>query len=146
MNISLKPITEKNYQSVCNLEIPDEQQNHLSHNRSSLLEYFADSNSLCPRAIYREDEVVGFIMWALESQTEVWIFRFMVAFNHQKKGVGRTALLIALEEIKSDSKIKEIGICYHPENTVSRSLYISLGFRETGMDENDEDMLATIKV
>lgn len=91
MKISLKPISEHNFKPVCNLEIPEKQQNYLSHNKSYFLEYFANGNSLCPRALYREDEVVGFIMWTSGSQTEAWKFRFMIAFNHQKQGVGRAA-------------------------------------------------------
>ena len=70
MKISLESTTEQNLKSVCNLKIPDEQQNHLSHNKTSLLEYFANSSNLCPSAICREDEIVG-VMWAMESQTEV---------------------------------------------------------------------------
>lgn len=54
--------------------------------------------------------------------------------------------MLAIEEIKSNSNIKKIGIFYSPDNTASKSLYTSVGFQETGMDENDEDMLAIIKV
>jgi len=146
MQISLRPISLKNFFAVCRLEIPDEQQQHLATNRSSLLEYCRYRSTHNARAIYRGNEVVGFIMWATDSQTKVCIFRFMIAFEHQKQGVGRTALLQAIEEIKSNDDLQEIEICYSPENTVSKNLYASVGFKETGMDERDEDMLAIINV
>jgi diamine N-acetyltransferase len=51
-----------------------------------------------------------------------------------------------LEEIKKASDLQEIEICYNPKNAVAKDFYSSFGFSEVGMDEDDEDMLAVIKL
>lgn len=55
-------------------------------------------------------------------------------------------LVLALLEIKQVAGIKEIEICYNPINPVVKNFYSSFGFVEVGMDEDDEDMLAVIKL
>ncbi|WP_445322373.1 GNAT family N-acetyltransferase [Paenibacillus sp. IHBB 10380] len=43
---------------------------------------------------------VGFFMWVPETKRRISIWRFMVDQNYQYKGIGRKALLLALDEIK----------------------------------------------
>ena len=40
----------------------------------------------------------------------------MVDQRYQQSGIGRVALNLALNEIKASDKVKEIEICYDPEN------------------------------
>jgi diamine N-acetyltransferase len=70
----------------------------------------------------------------------------MVDQRYQKSGIGRAALNLALNEIKTSDKVKEIEICYDPENPVAKNFYSSFGFQEVGLDEDGEDMLAVIKL
>ena len=70
----------------------------------------------------------------------------MVDRKFQKQGVGRQALELALSEIKNVENLKEIEICYNPENPVAKSFYSSFGFIEVGMDDENEDMLTVIKL
>jgi diamine N-acetyltransferase len=98
------------------------------------------------RAIYVNDKPVGFIMWVFESPEKVSIWRFMVDQKYQKKGVGRKALELAIKEIKCAPGLKEIEICYDPDNPVAKGFYSSFGFRETGLDQEGDDMLASIKL
>ena len=61
MNVSLRTVDKDNYRAVCKLPLPDEQYKYISQNSYSLLEsHFEDGVS--PRAIYLNDEPVGFIM------------------------------------------------------------------------------------
>jgi len=145
VNISLRAIDKDNYRAVCRLPLPDEQYEHLSRNGMSILESHYEEG-VSPRGIYLDDEPVGFIMWAQTSKTRVIIYRFMVTFEQQKKGIGGTALQLAIDEIKSDKNIEKIEICYSPDNVAAKGLYFKTGFVETGMDEDGEDMLAEIKV
>lgn len=145
MNVSLRAIDSDNYRAVCKLPLPDEQYKFISANSMSILEshYEEEAN---PRAIYLDDEPVGFIMWAQTSKTEAIIYRFMVTVNQQKKGIGGTALKLAIDEIKTDKNIRKIEICYSPENTSAKGLYFKTGFVETGLSEEGDDMLAVIEV
>ena len=53
---------------------------------------------------------------------------------------------LALDEIRSDNQVKEIEICYDPENPVAKDFYSSFGFKEIGFGEDGDDMLAVISV
>jgi len=98
------------------------------------------------RAIYEAEKVVGFFMWVYETSEKVSIWRFMVDAKHQQRGIGRKALNLALDEIKKDHNVKEIEICYDPNNPVAKDFYSSFGFIESGMDDEGEDMLAVMNV
>ncbi|MBB1268128.1 GNAT family N-acetyltransferase [Shewanella sp. SR44-3] len=143
MPITLRQISKENYEAVCDLEVTTEQEDYVSTNMWSLVEsHYNDGYET--RAIYKEEQPVGFFMWVQESNTKVSIWRFMVDHNHQQQSVGRTALGLALTEIKSLANLAEIEICYSPSNPVAKGFYSSFGFIEIGMDEDNEDMLAII--
>lgn len=141
--MTLRSITKSNYEAVCELDVSKEQQDFVACNMWSLVE--AQFNEgYDTRAIYRDEVVVGFLMWVKESATKVSIWRFMVDEKFQQQGIGRIALELALVEIKSMADISEIEICYNPNNPVAKDFYASFGFNEVGMDDDDEDMLAII--
>ena len=144
MNITLREITKDNYMDVCDLEVADDQKRHLSSNMESLVES-KFYETMIPRAIYADDKPVGFIMGDRSSDT-VGIFRFMVDFNFQNKGIGRAALELAITEIRQIEGIKQIEICYHPDNKIAKHLYLKIGFEEVGMDESGDDMWAVMSV
>lgn len=70
----------------------------------------------------------------------------MVDQTHQRKGIGRQAMTMALQEIQQDLELSCIEICYNPNNPVAKDFYASFGFIEVGMDPNGEDMLAKIQL
>jgi len=145
LKVSLRQVTKENYEDVCELDVSKEQEEYVACNMWSLVEsMFNDGHET--RAIYLEKEPVGFFMWVKESLTKVSIWRFMIDRKYQKKGIGRKALDLALAEIKQLANLKEIEICYNPENPVAKEFYSSFGFVEVGMDEDDEDMLAVITI
>ncbi|EPL9568482.1 GNAT family N-acetyltransferase [Providencia rettgeri] len=143
MLITLKAVTNENYEPICLLDVSNEQEDYVASNTWSLVEAAYNENYTV-RAIYCEDEPVGFFMWVQESPIKISIWRFMIDQRHQNKGIGREALSLALTEIKQTQSITEIGICYNPNNPVAKDFYSSFGFIEIGMDEDNEDMLALI--
>ena len=145
MEVSLRNVTKENYEDVCELDVTKEQQDYVACNMWSLVES-QYNEGYETRAIYVKDEPVGFIMWVQESTSKISIWRFMVDKKHQQKSIGRIALNLALIEIQKVSDLKEIEICYNPENPVAKEFYSSFGFSEVGMDEDNEDMLAVIQL
>jgi diamine N-acetyltransferase len=145
MSIKLEEVNSSNYEAVCNLDVTDDQQEYVASNMWSLIESHYNQGHTC-RAIYRNDEPVGFFMWVLENREKVSIWRFMVDQRYQKMGIGRAALDLALSQIKADKAIKEIEICYKPQSHVAKDFYSSFGFQEVGLDKDGEDMLAVIKL
>ncbi len=143
MAVSLRQVTKSNYEQVCDLDVSEEQQDYVASNMWSLVESsFNDGYET--RAIYLGEEPVGFFMWVTETLSKVSIWRFMIDHKHQKNGIGRIALNLALNEIKLTDGLKEIEICYNPNNPVAKAFYSSFGFVEVGMDDDNEDMLAVI--
>jgi diamine N-acetyltransferase len=145
MNISLEDVTSANYEEVCDLDVTKAQQEYVACNMWSLVEAHYNSGYTC-KAIYQNNEPVGFFMWVQETPTKVSIWRFMVDEHHQNKGIGRQALTMAIAEIKTTSKLEQIEICYNPKNPVAKDFYSSFGFEEVGLDEDEEDMLAIINI
>ncbi len=145
MSISLRQITKENYEAVCELDVLKEQEGYVACNMWSLVEASYNDGHIT-RAVYKAEEVVGFLMWVLENNRKVSIWRFMTDAKFQQQGIGREALNLALDEIKSIVGLSEIEICYNPQNPVAKGFYSSFGFKEVGMDEDDEDMLAVINL
>ncbi|WP_249331917.1 GNAT family N-acetyltransferase [Pseudoalteromonas rubra] len=98
------------------------------------------------RAINYRGEQIGLIMWVFEKPHRVSIWRLMVDKTYQQQSIGRQALSAALEEIRSLPEVTEIAICYVPDNPVAKNFYASFGFVETGFDEEEEEMLAEIRI
>ena len=145
MEISLEEIDKSNYEAVCDLDVTKEQEEYVACNMWSLVEAQYNSGHTC-KAVYYSGQPVGFLMWVLETPLKVSIWRFMIDQQYQKKGIGREALKIALVEVAANPTIKEIEICYNPKNPVAKDFYSSFGFKEVGMDEDGEDMIALIKL
>lgn len=145
MKISLEGIDKSNYEAVCDLDVTKEQEEYVACNMWSLVEAHYNSGYTC-KAICEDGRPIGFLMWVLETPSKVSIWRFMVDQRYQKKGVGREALKMALEEIAAYPAITEIEICYNPINPVAKNFYSSFGFKEVGLDEDGEDMIAHIKL
>ena len=80
MNISIRDVTEDNWRDVVKLELHEIQTNYVAPNVHSLAEASYRTHCL-PRAIYLDDRVVGFMMYAplepFDNPTEYEIFRFM---------------------------------------------------------------------
>ena len=145
MSISLSKVTKENYEAVCDLQVTEEQDQYVAPNTWSLVEsMFNDGHET--RAICLNEVPIGFFMWVKETEQRTSIWRFMVDSKHQNNGFGRKAMNLALDEIRSDNQVKEIEICYDPENPVAKDFYSSFGFKEIGFGEDGDDMLAVISV
>lgn len=145
MNITLTDVDKDNYEEVCDLSVADNQYDYVADNTWSLVESKFNP-SYQTRAICLDGKPVGFFMWVPETDQRISIWRFMVDQHYQNKGIGRKAMLLALDEIRRTGGLEEIEICYNPNNPVARSFYSSFGFVEVGMEEDGDDMLAIIKI
>ena len=69
---------------------------------------------------------------------EVEVWRFMVDAKHQRKGVGRAAILQVIEHVRRKGLFRKLTISYIPEEGGPEQLYLSVGFRPTGEMDEDE--------
>ena len=141
--IRLVSVTKANRTQVTALELAPEQMDFVASNADSLEEAESDEDAR-PRVVMAGDRVVGFLMYDA-SDDEAMIYRFMIDRAHQGKGYGKAALRELLDEIRDLGHVREVSICYEPENEAARHLYGAAGFVEQGLDE-DGEMIAILPV
>ncbi|MBV7536160.1 GNAT family N-acetyltransferase [Duganella sp. sic0402] len=144
--ITLVEITAHNFEDYMEMELPEHQRGYLASNAFSIAQarYYDD---YIPRGICYEGKPAGFLLYDKQSNNnagEYGIYRFMVDYAQQGKGIGRRAMELLLDELKAKPGVKLITICYKPDNANAQSFYRSFGFEETGLDEIGE-MIAVIR-
>lgn len=149
MNLQLRAVTRDNFDEVVDLNLLEHQEAFVASNSYSLAQA-----SFCPemrtRAIYLDETVIGFFLYVTpvpdrEADTYA-IFRVMIGADYQGKGYGRRAFALLLDEIRAHADARRITISYKPANTVAQALYASFGFREIGIDEEDGEMVAELRL
>jgi diamine N-acetyltransferase len=144
--VTLEEITAQNFEDYMEMELPEQQRGYLASNAYSIAQarYYDD---YIPRGICLEGKPAGFLLYDKQSNNNVGeygIYRFMVDFPQQGKGIGRRAMALLLEELKAKPDVKLITICYKPDNANAQAFYRSFGFEETGLDDVGE-MIAVIR-
>ncbi len=69
---------------------------------------------------------------------EYFLWRFMVAAEHQRKGYGRRALDLLVEHVRARPGAKELLSSYVPGDDGPGEFYRRYGFVETGEVDEDE--------
>ena len=147
--IKLVEITRDNFDAVVELELEEYQKEFICPNvdsiAGSMFSPFSHLNRL--RAICMDEKVVGFVRYQYGEigefdEKECTIWQFMIDRQHQNTGIGKAAMSLLLEEIKSNSdRCNLVDIYYEPHNLVAKKLYSSLGFKEVG-DRGDGTVIA----
>jgi diamine N-acetyltransferase len=139
MTITLREITPENWRQVARLKLGEGQDKFVAPNWYSMLEAIHSNGELHSRAIYTDDTLIGYTMYGIEPKTnECWIVRLMTDFDQQKKGYGRQAMALIIDQIQKTYNCKEIFISFEPHNAVAQKLYESIGFQDTSRVEDDE--------
>ena len=147
MTIELVAIDETNKNAVELLEVHDNQKHYIASNKRSL--ETAESEEYCkiarPFAIYADEKLIGFTMFAFEIDSSdpndrYWLWRFMIDKNHQGKGYGKAALEKIIDYFKSHSA-DHILLSTEEVNKTALSLYHKYHFAETGEMNDDEIVL-----
>jgi diamine N-acetyltransferase len=142
--VTLREITAETVRAVMKLSVTEYQTRFVAPNAWSLGQALFSPEAWY-RAIYLAEEPVGFVMLSDQSlldpmpenpRVEVW--RFMVDAKHQRKGVGRAAMLQVIEHVRRKGLFEKLAISYIPEEGGPEQLYLSLGFRPTGEMDEDE--------
>lgn len=147
MNLELRIIDDTNKNEVALLEVEDSQKKYIAPNRESLeaAENEEYKNIARPFAIYADDKLVGFTMFAFDVDYEdpndrYWLWRFMIDKKLQGKGYGSAALEKIIEYFR-DNGSGYIKLSTKESNTAALSLYHKYGFEENGEMNDDEIVL-----
>ena len=148
MAIKLLPINDDNREAVLALSVREDQ-DFVAPNWYSLKQ--ADETNAehpgvaRPFAIYADDRLVGFCMFAFAPEAEAaddryWLWRFMIDKNEQDKGYGQAALQEIIRYFR-DNGADMLYLSTEPENERGLHIYHKAGFRETGQISDDEAVL-----
>ncbi|MFX0108839.1 MAG: GNAT family N-acetyltransferase [Candidatus Hodarchaeota archaeon] len=145
MKISLRAITPDNYRDVISLRVSKEQEHLVAPNVLTLaqLQFRHEKTAL---AIYAEETPVGLIGYDLYDY-DIW--RLMIDEKYQGKGYARDALKRVVEILRLHGAQPEARTCIVPGNEKAKSLYESLGFRESRplcSDDEAETIEMTLKL
>lgn len=141
MNIELRTIDKENMYDVIELEVSDEQKDFVAPNSFSLLQANYEEN-MYPFAIYRDNELVGFIMYDFDDEIGMHgMCRFMVDKKFQNQGIGKAAMEKLFDKVIEKYGNVKFYTSAEPYNTVALNLYKKLGFEDTGKIVYDEVLM-----
>ena len=149
MNISLRLVTDDNFDAVVKLSdtLTEDQKHCVAPNMVSLAQAYVNYDMAWPRAIYLEEDPVGFVMLALhdedthqEDQPAYYLWRFMIRFDCQHQGIGKAVLDQIVAKCKAEGIRTLITSCVM-EKAEPYRFYMNYGFLDTGVDEDHERVL-----
>ena len=131
-DLQLEELNTENFHSICMLSVKPEQQNHVDSNAISMAEANFSDNAWM-RGIYLNEKPVGFVM--VETKLEAnkfYLWRFMIDQNYQGLGLGRSAIKLLADELKSVFNASVLSTSVVPAETGPQKFYENLGFQLTG--------------
>ena len=140
--IRLRSVTRDNIDEVLGLSVLEEQRAFVSSTAESLAQAYVYRETAFPFAVYNDEEPVGFIMMGYyEEKAYYTLWKLLIDRKHQNKGYGRKALELGISFLKEKYGVSEIYTGVSQGNTVAKRLYLSEGFKETGVFENNMEEL-----
>lgn len=149
MKILLKPIDDTNREAVLKLTVREDQP-FVAPNDVSLRQAdeanAEDPGVARPFAIYADEKLVGFCMFAFDPEEEdpddrYWLWRFMIDKSEQGKGYGQAALAEIIKYFR-DNGADQLWLSTEPENECGVHVYHKAGFKETGDIDDGEAVFA----
>jgi diamine N-acetyltransferase len=131
--IFLREVNNDNFWPVITLSVHEAQEKMVASNAMSIAQAYFNREIAWFRAIYADDEPVGFLM--LEDRAEkqeYFLWRLMVDAKYQGMGFGRKAMKLLIEHVKTRPGAVELRTSYVPGEGSPGPFYHKLGFEETG--------------
>ena len=144
MKAELREINDNNRAECIALQVAPGQQQYISPNENSLWDAKENAEVARPFAIYIDEKIVGFTMFAFDEENEdpedrYWLWRFMIDSSLQGKGFGKAALNEIIEYFRTNGA-DIITLSTKESNAAALSLYHKMGFKENG-DMNDDEIV-----
>jgi diamine N-acetyltransferase len=130
--ISLRDVDSKNVRAICDLAAKEEQKQYVVTNAIAIAEA-CYSETAWFRAVYANEIPVGLIVLEVNLDApEYLLWRFMIDSNFQGLNVGRQALTLIIDHVKSQPESVELLTSVVPGAHCPQGFYESLGFEITG--------------
>lgn len=137
-------MSEPKLQECFALKVSPAQSEYIASNEDSLKEAQENANIAQPFAIYADDKMIGFTMFAWDEENQdpedkYWLWRFMIDKSLQGNGYGHLALKEIIKYFR-DNGADIITLSTKESNKIALSLYHQFGFKENG-EMNDEEIV-----
>ena len=130
MNIEFRVIDRSNYNQCIELKISEEQKRFVASNIFSLVQSAYEPN-LYPLGIYKNNEMVGFILYDVDDELNGWsMSRFMIDEKFQNKGIGKVALKKFIEFFIEKYGHIQLYTSAEVDNIIAIDLYEKNGFKK----------------
>jgi diamine N-acetyltransferase len=140
-DVTLREITGETVRAVCRVEVAPEQRGYVAPNAVSIAQAHFEPKAWF-RAVYAGEEPVGFVMLFEDTEKpEYYLWRFMVAAEHQGKGYGKRALDLVVERVRGLPGATELLSSYVRGEHGPQGFYLGYGFEETGEVEEGEHVI-----
>jgi diamine N-acetyltransferase len=139
--VTLREITAETVRAICRLEVAPEQRGFVAPNAVSIAQAHFEPKAWF-RAVYADEEPVGFVMLFEDiEKPEYYLWRFMVAAEHQGRGYGKRALDLVVEHVRELPGATELRSSYVRGDRGPQGFYLGYGFEETGEVEEGEHVI-----
>ena len=141
VEVTLREVTADTVRAVCRLQVGPGQDCFVAANAVSIAQAYFEPKAWF-RAIYAGEEPVGFVMlYDDPEKPEYYLWRLMIAGEHQRKGYGREALRLLVEHVRSRPGARELLTSAVPGEGGPRPFYESVGFIAPGVVDDGEEVL-----
>lgn len=142
--VTLREVTKETVRAVCRLGVRPDQARFVAPNAVSIAQAYFEPKAWF-RAIYADETMVGFLMLRDDPEEhEYFLWRFMIAAEHQDKGYGRKALERLVEHVKGRPGACELSVSFDPAEDGPRHFYTRFGFVETGEVKDGDEHVARL--
>jgi diamine N-acetyltransferase len=138
-NVTLRPVGRDNWRAVTKLAVAADQRDFVAE-PCYYLALCAYDHIWQPLAITLDEQVIGFLMWAVDPADGnwCWLGGILVDQHYQGRGYGRQAVQAAIGLLATVHGHQSFALSYQPANTVAKHLYAIIGFIEMDEWEGDE--------
>jgi diamine N-acetyltransferase len=144
MQVVLKPADRSNWRTMVRLQLKPEQQTLVSPPAWSLarchVRFFGDDFEHLPHLVYADENAVGYSTTACNpaSEYDYWIDDIMIDATYQGRGYGRAAVIETVRMIlRRYPRYRAVQLTCFRANYTAAKLYLSLGFVETGLNDDE---------
>lgn len=139
--VTLREVTKETVHQIMDLEVAENQSHLVAPNSMSIAEAYFQPKAWF-RAIYADDEPVGFIMLYDDPDKPMYyLWRMMLAEGQQRKGYGRQAMDLLVEYVRGRPNATEIIVGSIPGEGSPQPFYEGYGFVDTGEVKGGETQL-----
>lgn len=135
--VTLREITTETVRQICDLRVAPSQEGFVAPNAVSLAEALF-SPVAWYRAVYAAETPVGFLMLEDTDPATPFLWRLMIAADHQRRGYGRRALALLVDHVRARPGATALLTSCVPGDGGPCPFYRRLGFVETGEVDGGE--------